>query len=57
MVEMIKKETSLFGSVVTVAFQSSFHAKMHQIDVFYFLKSFLRLVHQNDPKHTKKINF
>jgi hypothetical protein len=48
----------MFGSVVAVAFQSVFHAEMHQNDIFFiFLKSFLRSAHQNDPKHIKKINF
>jgi hypothetical protein len=43
--------------VIVVAFQSVFHAKIYQNDVFHFLKSFLRSAHQNNPKHTKKINF
>jgi hypothetical protein len=31
---------------------------MHQNDIFIiFLKLFLRSAHQNDLKHTKKINF
>jgi len=48
----------MFGSVVAVAFQSVFHAEMHQNDIFFiFLKSFLRSAHQNNPKHIKKINF
>jgi hypothetical protein len=48
----------MFGSVVTVAFQSAFHSKMHQNDVFLFFKKlFLRYTHQNDSKYTKKINF
>jgi hypothetical protein len=48
----------MFGSVVTVAFQSAFHSEMHQNDVFLFLKKlFLRSTHQNDSKYTKKINF
>jgi len=29
---------SMFGSVVTVAFQITFHAEMHANDFFYFLK-------------------
>jgi hypothetical protein len=32
--------TSLFRSVVAIAFQSIFHAEMHQNDFFYFLKSY-----------------
>jgi hypothetical protein len=49
---------SLFESVVAVAFQSAFHAEMHQNDVFFiFLKLFLRSAYQNDPKHTKKFIF
>ena len=31
---------NLFGSVVAVAFQSVFCAKMHQNDVFYVLKNY-----------------
>jgi hypothetical protein len=30
---------------------------MHQNDFFYFKKLFLRPTHQNDSKHTNKINF
>jgi len=45
----------MLGSAV--AFQSAFRAEMHQNDVFFFfLKSFLRSAHQNDPKQ-KKIKF
>jgi len=44
----------LFGSVVAVAFQSTFRAEMHQNDVFFiFKKLFLRSAHQNNSKHTK----
>jgi hypothetical protein len=44
--------------VVAVAFQSAFHTEIYQNDIFFiFKKLFLRLAHQNDPKHTKKINF
>jgi hypothetical protein len=49
---------SLFGSVIAAAFQSVFHAKIHQNDVFFiFKKSFLRSAHQNDSKHKKKFWF
>jgi hypothetical protein len=52
-----KNKYHLFGSVVAVAFQSVFRAEMHQNDVFlFFKKSLFRSAHQNDPKHTKKIN-
>jgi hypothetical protein len=45
----------LFGSVVAVAFQSTFRAEMHQNDVFFiFKKLFLKSAHQNNSKHTKK---
>jgi len=48
----------LFGSVVAVAFQITFHAEIHANDVFFFKKkSFLTLTHQNDPKHIKHIKF
>jgi hypothetical protein len=44
--------------VVAVVFQSTFRAEMHQNDVFFiFKKLFLRSAHQNNSKHTKKINF
>jgi hypothetical protein len=44
----------LFGSVVAVAFQIAFRAKMHANDVFFiFLKSFLTSAHQNDLKTLK----
>jgi hypothetical protein len=44
--------------VVAVAFQSSFHAEIHQNNNFFILlKLFLRSAHQNDPKYIKKINF
>ena len=41
----------LFGSVVAVAFQSSFRTEMHQNDVFLL---FLRSALQNDLKHIKR---
>ena len=47
----------MFGSVVVVDFQSTFHAEINQNDIFLKKKSFLRLADQNDPKHIKKINF
>jgi hypothetical protein len=52
-------KTSIFGSVVAVLFKIVFRVEMHQNDVFFFLflKLFLRSVHQNDPKHIKKLNF
>jgi len=44
----------LFGSVVAVAFQIAFRAKMHANDIFFiFLKSFLTSAHQNDLKTLK----
>jgi hypothetical protein len=44
--------------MVAVAFQSVFHAEMHQNDVFlFFLKLFLRSTYQNDPKHIKILNY
>jgi hypothetical protein len=30
----------VFGSAAVVAFQSTFHAEMHQNDVFLFLKNY-----------------
>jgi len=37
----LKKAISLglFGSVIAAAFQSAFHAKIHQKDVFLFSKN------------------
>jgi hypothetical protein len=44
----------MFGSMVTIIFQSTFHAEMHKNDIFfYFLKIILRSVYQNNPKHKK----
>jgi len=43
--------------VVAVAFQSIFHAEMHQNDVFFKKKLLLRSVHPNDLKHKKKLKF
>jgi len=47
--------TKGFGSesVITVAFQSVFHIEMHQNNVFFLKKLFLRPAYQNDPKHIK----
>jgi hypothetical protein len=48
----------MFGSVVAIAFQITFHDEMHANDVFlFFNKLFLTLAHQNDPKHTNHIKF
>jgi len=44
--------------VVAVAFQSVFYAEMHQNYIFFiFKKLFLKLTHQNNSKHTKKLIF
>jgi hypothetical protein len=48
----------MFGSVVAVAFQITFRAKMHVNDIFFiFLKLFLTSAHQINPKYTKHIKF
>jgi len=48
----------MFGSVVAVAFQNVFHTEIYQNNIFfYFLKLFLKLAYQNDPKHTKQNYF
>jgi len=48
----------VFGSVVAVAFQSTFHSKLYQNNVFLFFKKlFLISTHQNDPKTLKKSKF
>jgi len=44
------------GSVVAVAFQSDFHSKLHQNNVFFIFKKIIfDITHQNDPKTLKKI--
>jgi len=43
--------------VVAVAFQSVFHIEMHQNNLFFKKKLFLRSAHQNDPKYIKKLIF
>jgi hypothetical protein len=45
----------VFGSVVTVTFQSVFRFVMHQTSVFLFLKIILTSTHQNDKKTLKKL--
>jgi len=51
-----RKEEIMFGSVVAVAFQSVFHLKMNQNNIFFILKKlFLTSAHQNNLKTTKKI--
>ena len=37
---MMLPTSGLFGSVVAVAFQIAFHAKMHVNDVFLFFKNY-----------------
>jgi len=44
----------MFGSVVTIAFQSVFHSKTHQNNIF--LKLFLTLTHKMILKNKKNIN-
>ena len=47
----------MFGSVVTIAFQSVFHSKTHQNNIFFiFLKLFLTLTHKMILKNKKNIN-
>jgi hypothetical protein len=47
----------IYLSVVVVAFQSIFHVEMHQNDIFFKKKSFLRSAHKNNQKHVKKNYF
>jgi len=47
--------SSLFGNIVAVAFQNTFHLEMYQNNIFYFLKLFLTSAHQNNMKTLKKI--
>ena len=42
---------SLFESMVAVAFQSTFHVEIHQNDIFFKKKLFLKSTYPNDPKH------
>ena len=50
-----KCHISVFGSVVAVAFQSVFHSKMYQNNIFFiFLKSFLTSAHQMNLKIPEK---
>jgi hypothetical protein len=47
----------LFQSMVVVAFQSTFHLEMYQINIFFiFKKLFLKSAHQNNLKIQKNIN-
>jgi hypothetical protein len=50
----------LFESVIAVAFQNVFCAKIHQNDIFFiFLKIIfeISITHQNDSKHKKILIF
>jgi hypothetical protein len=48
----------MFGSVVAVAFQSVFHAEMHQNDIFFhFFKIIFKISASKRSKTYKKINF
>jgi hypothetical protein len=48
----------VLGSVVAVAFQITFYAKMHANDFFFiFKKSFLTSAHQNNRTRTNHIKF
>jgi len=44
----------MFGSVVMVAFQSNFHLKIHQKNIFYFLKFIFDINISKRSKNTKK---
>jgi len=51
---LLIQRSSVFESVVVVAFQSVFHSEKYVNNVFFiFLKLFLRLAHQNDLKTSK----
>jgi hypothetical protein len=44
----------MFGSVVTIVFQNTFHLEIYQNNIFFiFKKLFLISVHQNDLKTPK----
>jgi hypothetical protein len=43
----------VFGSVVTIAFQSTFYSEKHQNNIFFNL--FLTVTHQNNPKTLKEL--
>ena len=50
-----KDQLYLFGSVVAVAFQITFRAKMHQNDFFYFLKIIFDISTSKWFENTKNI--
>jgi hypothetical protein len=47
--------SKVFRNIVAVAFQNTFHLKIHQNNIFFILKKlFLISTHQNDPKTRKQ---
>jgi hypothetical protein len=47
-------ETSFFGSVVVVVFQSVFYLEMYENNIFFKKKIFLTATYQNNLKTPKK---
>jgi hypothetical protein len=54
---MYNNALNVFGSMGTVAFQSVFHPKMYQNNIFFKKKLFLTSAHQNNLKTPKKYYF
>jgi len=47
----------MFGSVVLIAFENSFHFKTHQKNIFLFLKIIFHISILKVPENIKNINF
>jgi hypothetical protein len=54
---MYNNALNVFGSMGMVAFQSVFHPKMYQNNIFLKTNLFLTSAHQNNLKTPKKILF
>ena len=50
-------DSDMFRSVVVVAFQSAFHAEMHQNDVFLFFKKIIFDISTSKQSKTYKKNY
>jgi hypothetical protein len=48
---------NMFGSVVLIAFENSFHFKTHQKNIFLFLKIIFHISILKVPENIKNINF
>jgi len=45
----------MFENMVVTAFKNVFHVKMHQNNIFYFLKIIFKINSSKRSKHTQKI--